>query len=77
MPDATNWLKVVAIVQAAFQDGTLAEELTWQTVILILKGKGDFQSIVLVKVLWKTIASLLNCRLISAIASLVAVRCWR
>ena len=68
MPDATNCLKVVAIVQAAFQDGTLAEELTWQTVILIPKGKGDFQSIVLVKVLWKTIASLLNCRLTSAIS---------
>ena len=25
-PDATDWLKVVAIVQAAFCDGTLAEE---------------------------------------------------
>ena len=67
-PDATNWLKVVAIVQAAFQDGTLAEELTWQTVILILKGKGDFQSIVLVKVLCEAIDSLLNCRLTAAIS---------
>ena len=67
-PDATNWLKVVAIVQAAFQDGTLAEELTWQTVILIPKGKGDFRGVVLVKVLWKTIVSLLNCRLTSAIS---------
>ena len=39
-PDATNWLKVVAIVQAEFQDGALAEECMWQTVILILKGRG-------------------------------------
>ena len=27
-PDSTNWLKVVSIVQAAFRDGTLAEECT-------------------------------------------------
>ena len=27
-PDATNWLKVVAIVQAKSRDGTLAEEST-------------------------------------------------
>ena len=39
-PDATNWMNVVAIMQAAFRDGTLAEECTWKTVILIPKGKG-------------------------------------
>ena len=39
-PDATNWLKVVAIVQAAHCDGTLAEECTQQTVVLILKMEG-------------------------------------
>ena len=39
----------------------------WQTVILITKFKGNFQGIVLVEVLWKAVASLLNCRLVSAI----------
>ena len=39
-PDANNWLKVVAIVQAAYHDGTLAEECTQQTVILIPKREG-------------------------------------
>ena len=39
-PDATNWLEVVAIVQAAYRDGTLAEECTQQTVILIPKREG-------------------------------------
>ena len=39
-PDSTNWLKVVAIVQAAHHDGTLAEECTQQTVFLIPKGEG-------------------------------------
>ena len=36
-PDATNWLKVVAIVQAAYRDGTTAEECMQQTVVLIPK----------------------------------------
>ena len=66
-PDATNWMKVVAIVKAVFQDGTLAEECTWQKVFLILKGKGYFQGIGLVEVLWKEIVSILNCRIIAAI----------
>ena len=39
-PDATNWLKVVAIMQAAYCDGTLAEECTQQTVVLIPKREG-------------------------------------
>ena len=28
-PDATNWLKVAANVQAAFRDGTLDKECMW------------------------------------------------
>ena len=39
-PDATNWLKVVAIVQVAYRDGTPAEECTQQTVVLIPKTEG-------------------------------------
>ena len=66
--DDTNWLKVVAIVQAAFQDRALAEECIWQTVVLIPAGRGDFQGILLVEIIWKAIASLLNCRLIAAIS---------
>ena len=66
-PDATNWLKVVAIVQVALQDETLAKECTWKTVVLIPKGKGDFQGIGIVEVLWKAVASLLNRRLTAEI----------
>ena len=39
-PDTTNWLKIVAIVQAAYCDRTLAEECTQQTVVLIPKREG-------------------------------------
>ena len=60
-PDTTNWMKVATIVQTAFRDGTLSEECTWQTVVLITKGlSGDFKEIGLVEVPWKTFTSLLN-----------------
>ena len=39
----------------------------WQTVVLIPKWKGGFQSIGFVKVFWKAVTSLLNLRLTSAI----------
>ena len=40
LPDTTNWMKVFVILEAEFRDGTLAEECTWQTVVLIPKRKG-------------------------------------
>ena len=33
------WRKVVEIMQTAFREGKLAEESTWQTVVLLPKGK--------------------------------------
>ena len=67
IPDATNWLKVVAIVQAALFDGMLDGESKRQTVDLIPKGKiGDFREIGLVEVMWKTATNLLNHRLTTA-----------
>ena len=68
-PDATNWLKVVSVVQSAFQDGTLAEECTCKTVILIPKCKGGLWGIGLIEVLWKEILSLLNRWLVVEISS--------
>ena len=51
-PDAKNWLKFVVIVQEEFCDGTLAEESTWHTVVLVTKGgSGDFRGVVLVELL--------------------------
>ena len=45
---AENWARVVELVQAAFRDGDLAEEATWQAVVLIPKGKKDYWGIGLV-----------------------------
>ena len=33
------WGKLVDLVQTAFQEGEMAEEATWQTVMLIPKGR--------------------------------------
>ena len=59
--NATNFQKVVDIVQAAFRNGMLSVEITWKTVILITKGYiRYFQGIGLVDVIWKTVTELLN-----------------
>ena len=39
------------LVQTAFWDGYLAEEATWQAVVLIPKGKKDYRGIGLVEVM--------------------------
>ena len=58
-----HWGRVVEIVQTAFREGELAEESTWQAVVLIPKGKGDYRGIGLVEVMWKIMAVILNRRL--------------
>ena len=62
-----NWTRVVDLVQAAFQEGKLAEEATWQAVVLIPKGKKDYRFIGLVEVMWKLVAAILNRRLTESI----------
>ena len=58
---------MVDLVQTAFREGDLAEESTWQAVVLIPKGKGDYRGIGLVKVMWKVVAVILNRRFTSSI----------
>ena len=55
------------MVQTAFRDGDLAEEATWQAVVLIPKGKKDYRGIILVEVMWKVVAAIINCRFTSSI----------
>ena len=45
----------------------MAEEDTWQTVVLIPKGRKEYRGIGLVEVMWKVVASILHCRLTTAI----------
>ena len=48
------------MTQTAFREGKLAEEVAWQTVVLIPKGKGEFRGIGLVEVTWKLMAVILH-----------------
>ena len=45
----------------------MAEETTWQVVVLIPKGKRDYRGIGLVEVMWKVVAVILNRRFTSSI----------
>ena len=58
---------MVKMTQTAFREVNLAEEATWQTVVLILKGKGVFRGIGLLEVLWKVVAVILHRRLTAGI----------
>ena len=51
------------LTQTAFRDGNLAEEATWQTVVLIPKGKGGGWGIGLVELIWKLLTLILHRRL--------------
>ena len=55
------------MVQTAFRDVYLAEEATWQAVVLIPKGEKDYRGIGLVEVMWKVVAAILNRRFTSSI----------
>ena len=64
---AENWGRVVELVQTDFQEGVLAEEATWQAVVLIPKGEKDYRGIGLVEVVCKVVAAILNRRFTSSI----------
>ena len=58
---------MVDLVQTAFREGDLAEESTWQAVVLITKGEKDYGGIGLVEVVWKVVTVILNRRFTSSI----------
>ena len=60
-------MRFVDLVQTAFREGKLAEEATWQGVVLITKGKKDYRGIGLVEVMWKVVVAILNLRLTASI----------
>ena len=65
--EAANWAMLVELVQTEFREGKLAEEATWQTVVLIPKGKKEYKGIGLVEVMWKVVLEILNRRLTASI----------
>ena len=64
---ADNWRRFVDLIQTAFREGKLAEQATWQALILIPTGKKDYLGISLVEVMWKVVAESLNRRFTGSI----------
>ena len=58
---------MVELAQTAFREGRLAEEATWQAVVLIPKVEKYYCGIGLVEVMWKVVATILNCWLTASI----------
>ena len=51
---------MVDLVQTSFREGQLAEESMLQAVVLIPKGDKCHRGIVIVEVMWKVVAEILN-----------------
>ena len=47
-PTETHWERLVDLIQTAFWEGDLAEEATWQAVVMTPKGKKEYRGIGLV-----------------------------
>ena len=45
-----RWEKVVRLIQLEFVERELPEEITWETMVLLLKGKGGYRGIRMVEV---------------------------
>ena len=58
---------VMDLVQSEFQEGNLAEEATWQVVVLITKGETDYRGIGLMEVMWKVVVAIFKFRLTASI----------
>ena len=44
-----------------FGDGTVPYEISWELMVLLPKGRGGYQGIDLVEVLWKVCSVVVNC----------------
>ena len=65
--DIGHWDRVVELDQMAFRGGIIVTNCTWQTVVLLPKGNGEFREISLVEVLWKTVSGAINHRIVAEI----------
>ena len=66
--EADNWRMVVDLIQLAFREVKLAEEATWQALVLLTKVKTEYRFIGLVEVIWKVVAEILNLRLTASVS---------
>ena len=63
----THWEKVVPLMRADCMEVHLVEETMWQAVVLISKGKGEYNNIGIMEVMWKVVVLIINLRLTASI----------
>ena len=62
-PVQRRWHLLVRLIQRAFGYSNLLEEVTWDTMVSLLKGKGGYQGIGIMEVIWNLFLVVVNCRL--------------
>ena len=65
--EQTKREQVVDLLQTDFWDRVLTDEATWQAVVLILKGGGDYRIIGIAEVVWKAVAVIFNLQFTASI----------
>ena len=76
-PNTETLDKVVSVIQVAFREGYIPDDLMWTTMVLIPKGKGGYKGIGLVETIWKVCTSIVNIWLRSSIVFHDALRGFR
>ena len=61
------WEKIMDLIQTAFHEGGMADEATWQTAVLIQKGRKEYKGIGIVEEMRKVMAEILHRRLTASI----------
>ena len=54
---------MVILIQKNLEDGTVPEEVAWEMMVFLPKGRGVYWGIGLVEVVWKVCATVVNFRL--------------
>ena len=51
------------LIKRTLDDGVVPKEVTWATMLLTPKGRGEYWEVGLVGVFWKVCVAVVNCRL--------------
>ena len=54
---------MVRLIQNIFEDGVVTEEVAFETVVFLPKGRGGYWGIGIIKVVWKVCATVVNSHL--------------
>ena len=71
------WRLLVRLIQNNFKDGVVPEEVAWSTMILFMKGRGEYWGIGLFDVSWEACATVVNCCIKSSVVLHDAIHGFR